>query len=527
MSKIVLFFSILLTFLSGCQKSGPVSHQSLKINIGSDPQTLDPRMARDMNASSVVRMLFEGLTRVSKSGETELALAEKVEVSTDCTRFVFYLKRTLWSNGDPVTAQDFAASWKSSLAPEFATDLAYQLYPIRGAREAKKGEISVEEIGIRTPDDHTLIVELEYPTPYFLELLSMPIFSPIHRSALENPDWFLQPQTYVGNGPFSLQSWKHSDCLTVQKNKLYREKEEVKLELIDMVMLSTDTEIRMFEDDKLDWAGSPLSTLPIDAIRHLKNSKDLKISPLSGTYFLRVNTSETVDGKINPLSNQKFRQALAMSIDKEAIAKHILQGGQLCANTLVPPEMELKTRVASFVDSSELRKLCEEFQAEPIVLSFSGSERNASIAQALQKQWEEKLGIRVVLESIESKVYFQRVSQKNYQLAAGSWIADFNDPINFLEVFKHKLGSTNNTGWEDSKYIDLLNRSAICRESEARKELLSEAETILMEQLPILPIFHFAMNYLQTPQLEDVALSPIGQIDFRWAHLQEPLRTKR
>jgi oligopeptide transport system substrate-binding protein len=157
----------------------------------------------------------------------------------------------------------------------------------------------------------------------------------------------------------------------------------------------------------------------------------------------------------------------------------------------------------------------------PIVLSYCNGERNAAIAQALQSQWERGLGIRVTLEAIEPKVFFRRVSQKEFQLAAGSWTADFNDPINFLEVFKYKDASTNNTNWESSKYIDLLNRSALCRDSEERKSYLRAAEQVLMEQMPIIPIFHYALNYLQREGLEEVVLSPLGQIDFRWAHLTQ------
>ena len=140
-----------------------------------------------------------------------------------------------------------------------------------------------------------------------------------------------------------------------------------------------------------------------------------------------------------------------------------------------------------------------------------------SISQAIQKHWETALGISVQLEAVEAKVFFQKIRQKDYQLAAGSWIADFNDPINFLEVFKYKLGSTNNTLWENPKYIDLLDRSQLCRDQDERKELLRQAEEILMAEMPIIPIFHFAMNYLERDGVEDVALSPIGGLDFRWA----------
>ncbi|PIS01902.1 MAG: hypothetical protein COT85_08160 [Chlamydiae bacterium CG10_big_fil_rev_8_21_14_0_10_42_34] len=165
----------------------------------------------------------------------------------------------------------------------------------------------------------------------------------------------------------------------------------------------------------------------------------------------------------------------------------------------------------------ELELKLEEM--EPITISYGTNERNAAIAQAVQQQWEKSLGIKVELEAVDLKVFFQKISQRQYQLAAGSWTADFNDPINFLEVFKYKEASSNNTNWENPKYIDLLNQSALCRNSEERKGLLREAEQILLEHMPIIPLFHFAMNYLQCEGLEEVALSPLGQVDFRWANM--------
>ncbi len=524
------FFVLFLVLLMGCQKHpSPTQLQTLRINIGSDPQTLDPRKARDLTAVTLMHMLFEGLTRVSKEGSLEMALAREVEISENGTQYLFHLRKSFWSNGDPVTAFDFAESWKTILDPQFPSDLAYQLYSIKNARKAKLGEMDLEQVGIQTPDPNTLIVELEQPIPYFLELLAMTSFLPIpHKMDMANPNWANLPETYVCNGPFLLESWKHSDQIRVVKNPRYWQTKNVSLNGIDLLMMPGDTEMRMFEEGKLDWAGSPLSTIPVDAVRSLRASQKLHINPFSATYFYRVNTAEKFKEKKNPLSNALFRKALAFCLNRKGITEHILQGGQIPAKSLVPPEMGLSDK-GYFHDDNRQRAHALLIDAlleldltietlEPIKISYSSSERNAAISQAIQKQWEEGLGIRVELEAVEPKTYFQRISQKEFQLAAGSWTADFNDPINFLEVFKYKDASTNNTQWESAKYIDLLNRSALCRDSEERKGLLREAELILMEQMPIIPVFHFALNYLERDGLEDVALSPLGQIDFRWAH---------
>ncbi len=522
------FLFIISIFLTACQSGQAPSSQTLRINIPYDPQTLDPRKAHDLPGITVLHMLFEGLTRMSPKGQTEMALAKSVDISEDGCTYTFHLRKSQWSNGDPVVAKDFVFSWLSLLDPAFPSDVSYQLSGIKNARAAKMGEISINEVGLQAPDAETLVVELAHPVPYFLEMVAMSVFFPLpHQAVVKNPDWALSPLAYIGNGPFCLSEWDHSDQMQLKKNPRYWEAGEVKLKGIDLCILPRDTELQLFEENKLDWAGSPLSTLPTDALMEMREKNQLNISPLLGTAFFRVNTAEILKGKKNPLANPSFRKALAVAIDRGAIAEHLLQGGQPPAYSLVPPEMGLSTRGyfsdanpqkahALFVDAIlELDLIIDKL--EPITLSYSNNERNASIAQIAQRQWEVALGIPIVLEAIEQKIFFQRISKKEYQIAIGSWIADFNDPVNFLEVFQYRDASTNNTGWENPKYIDLLNRSAVCRGVEERRALLREAEQLLMEQMPLIPIFHYALNYLRRDGLEGVALSPTGQIDFRWA----------
>jgi oligopeptide transport system substrate-binding protein len=524
------FFLICVLFAS-CHSSTQKSEPRLHINIGADPQTLDPRKARDLGTITLVRMAFEGLTRSSKSGELELALAESVERSEDWTRFVFHLRKSFWSNGEALTSADFAESWKSILDPRFPTDIAYQLYVIKNGRKVKQGEIDSSAIGIQTPDPQTLIVELEQPTPYFLELVSMSSFFPVpSRIAADNPNWALNPETHIGNGPFKIELWNHGDLIRIAKNPKYWQADDVKIAGIDLYMLSGDTEMRMFEEGKIDWAGAPLASLPTDALANLKKQGKLQKNPLSGTYFFRVNVSESVKNRKNPLCNASFRKALAYALNRKEIAEHILQGGQKSAQALVPPEMNL-SESGYFADAQiDLARDClntalselhlSRDSLEPIVLSYKNTERNTSIVQAIQKQWEMALSIPVQLEAVDPKILYRLLSQKEYQIAASDWVADFNDPINFLEVFKYKDASTNNTNWESPKYVDLLNRSAISKNADERREIMREAESILMDQMPIIPVFHYTLNYLKKEGLKEVVLSPIGQIDFRWAQSQ-------
>ncbi len=353
-----------------------------------------------------------------------------------------------------------------NLSPSFPSDIAYQLYLIQNGQKVKAGEMESEALGIKTPNAETLIVRLGRPAPYFLEVCSMSSYFPVPKAASDK-NWAVASSTFVGNGPFLLKSWNRADQIVLSKNHRYWESEIVRLQEIELMMLTSDTEIRMFEEKKLDWAGSPLSTIPVDALNHLKETEELKVRPLSGTRFLRVNTAGDFRGKPNPLSKVGCRRALAMAIDRKGITDHVLQGGQTPALSLVPKEMGLFGE-GYFSDQNpeEAKRLIEHVfeeikleQMQPIILCFIADDRNISIAQAIQKDWETSLGIVVELEAVEKKVFYQKIRQRDFQLAIGSWIADFNDPINFLEVFKYKLGSTNNTYWENPKYIELLDRS--------------------------------------------------------------------
>ena len=306
----------------------------------------------------------------------------------------------------------------------------------------------------------------------------------------KNSNWTESTSGYVSNGPFVLRTWEHSNTIQVVRNPLYWDAKSVHLPGIEMVMVTPEAEFRMFQDCQLDWAGSPLSILPPDSISHLKEKQNLQVKPLLGTYFLRINTLG------NPfLSHPLTRRALAFSINRGAITEHILQGGQLPATSLVPPTMGLSVNgYFNDADSEKAKDLLdlycerEEFsQSEFPSLSilYIADERNYAIVMTLKEQIENALGIQVDLEPAERKIFHERVSKKQYQLAAGSWIADFNDPINFLDVFKFKEGSTNNTGWENTKYIECLNQSVLCNNLEERKNILLRACTSENRSVPV------------------------------------------
>jgi len=530
--RLTFTLSLLALSLTGCKKGGSSSshhvkpaHQEITINITAEPQTLDPRKIRSLNDANVVRMFLDGLTRTGIDGKADLAIAEKVDISSDLKTYTFTLKKTSWSNGSPLTAHDFAYAWKKSLTPTFIAPNSNLLYVIKNAREAKTGNLPLSLVGIETPDDYTLVVKLDHPTPYFLELITHPVFYPVN-SIIDrsNSYWAEKEVSYVGNGPFVLKEWKHHNTIVAEKNPHYWDEKTVKLNTVTMVMVSEDTGFKMFDANDVSWDGSPFSAIPVDAIESLKVAQELHSTPALATGWIRVNVAKT------PFESQKIRQALAFSINRKEIIDHVLQGQQIPATGIVPTAMgvtdtpyfqdgDVERAQALFNEALDEMGISHEKFPE-VTLTYGSGDRSHTIAQALQSQWQSALGIQVRLEPLEKKVYFDRISKKNYTLALGDWIADFNDPINFLEVFTKDAG-TNNTNWSSPSYGELLQTSYETADKEQRKKILKRSEELIMNEMPVIPLCHYTLLYVQDAELKDVVLTTMGSIDFKWAHVDK------
>jgi oligopeptide transport system substrate-binding protein len=483
-------------------------------------------MARQLHSQIIVKMLFEGLTRVNKNSKPELALAAAIEISSDLKTYTFHLRPSQWTNGDPVTAEDFVYAWKKLLDPSYYSDMASQLYVIENAKQAKEGSVPLDEVGIRLLDEEKFQVTLNEPVPYFLEMISFPAFFPVNcKVDQENKHWAENAREYVGNGPFALQLWQHHDQLLVTKNPNYWDESQVQLDGVQFVMVKDDTAFLMYEKKELDWVGSPFSNLPVDLLKVLKQDNSLMAKEALATYFLRCNTG------IAPFNHPKIRRAFALATERQEIVEHVTQGGQLPATGLVPVAMGL--REAPYFQDGDVagaQALLKEALIEMklpkeslnnATLTYRSSERNHLIAQALQQQWFAAFGVRVKLEAVEGKVYFDRISRQDYQLIASDWFADYNDPINFLEVFKSKDRGSNNTRWENAEYARLLEESSRTSNQPLRRELLAKSEQILMQEMPIIPIFHYTLLYTSRPEIHNVVVSSLGGVDFKWASIDQ------
>lgn len=496
--------------------SKPPQKESSTLRIASpvDPSSLDPRMARDRQTIIMVRLLFSGLTWLNARGDVEPELAQSIEVSPDGYFYRIVLKKTVWSDGVPVTAHDFVYSWKSMLDARRAAPNASQLFWIKNAKAAFEGKVAPEEIGLKALSDQELKVELDHPCPFFEKVLATPAFLAVQMRFDQAGGAIGKDGAFPTNGPFRLQKWVPQTCLELMRNKNYVFAEKISQDRMHIAVVEDATALNMFEANELDWAGLSMGTIPPDAIGALKEEKLLHVLPAAGTAFLRVNVTRS------PLSDVRLRRACSLSIDRQAIVEHILQGGQLPAVGLVPPC--LFQRRKGEPDSLEMaRQLLSDYctdhgcKAEEISISilFGVDGRSLKVATAVQQDLMSKLHINVQLQPCESQHFFSKISKLDYDVALGSWYADYVDPHSFYAVFERAANGTNNTGWESQEYQALLAQSSLTKEN--REVVFEKMEQLLAAELPIIPLYHGSFNYVMSPAASKMYLSPLGHLELQ------------
>lgn len=503
-----------------------VSSQKLKINIVAEPYSLDPRKAKSLNDINISKMFMEGLTRINKDDEATLAQAASISVSDDQLSYTIKLKESKWSNGDSVTAQDFVYAWKKTLSPDFASDNAYQLFVIKNAKDIKNGNLPASLLGVSCFDEKTIVVELEHPVPYLEKLLALPVFFPVNqKSDKKNANWASNSETFLSNGPFKMIEWNHHDRIVAVKNPFYWDKNKVNLDEIEMLMVSEDTGIKMFENNSIDWEGSPFSAIPIDAIPHFEKNQKLEKRPALATYFIATNTKKKLFESLN------IRKALAFSIDRNSLVNHALHGSQTPTTGFVPLNMGLQDQPYFEDCNLILAKECLEIGLKEsrlekkdfklIKLSYPASDKMHRIAQVIQQQWLENLDILIELEGLEPKIYFSNLSSKNFDLAISSWFADFNDPVNFLEIFSSKENGSNRTQWEDPAIAEELNSSYSKSNPLDRINALKNIEKCIIEAMPIIPLSNQDFMYVKNSRVQGLDINSMGEIDFKFAYLKD------
>ena len=484
--------------------------QILYLGNGTEPQDLDPHVVTGVPESKILMALLEGLVIRHPNGLSPLpGIAEKWNVSNDGKTYTFFLRdNAIWSNGDPVTANDFVYSWRRMLTPSLGSKYPDMLYDVIGAEDFNKGLLKdFSKVGVKALDAATLEVSLRNPAPYFLELLCHYTTRPVHRPTIEKfgeidslgSQW-TRPGNFVGNGPFKLSSWELNKLLVVKKSLTYWDADNVQLNEIHFFPVDNATrEDLMFRSGKLHVT----STVPQEKIEVYKEKypENLKIDPYYGTYYYRFNTNK------EPFDNKLVRQALSLSIDRKQIVDKVQKGGQAVAFSFTPPDKN------AFYPSTKLeydpvraRELLvqagyEEGTFPSFELLYNTSEGHQKLAQAIQQMWKKNLNVDVTLTNTDWKVYLSKMSIGDFSVARAGWIGDYVDPKSFLDMMVTGRGN-NQTGWSSNRYDSLLLKGANSSSQEERFSFFDEAEHILMDELPVLPIYTYTRIYMLHPDVE-------------------------
>lgn len=506
----------------------------LRWNLASDPKTLDPGLNGAADGGDVINNTHEGLVR-EQQGKVIPGMAESWELSDGGRTVTFSIRKDAkWSDGSPLTADDFVYSWKRAIDPATASEYSWlwQYTNVVGAYDAVQGEGSLEDVGIRAVDDSTLEVQLITPTNYFVSLMSFYHFAPVKRSAVEaGPEgaWAKDAELYASNGPFVLTSYAIGDGLTLEKNENYWNAGNVKLDRLEVKFIEdTATAYTAYQSGDFDYIHAnsvPSSEIP----KLVAENPEFYIFPLLGTYYYNFNLD------LELWRDERVRRALTLAIDREQITE-VLSRGNVPAAGFVPPGFpdhqgndffETAGTYGIPTDDSgiaEAQRLLAEAgypggEGFPeFVMMYNTAEGHKLVAEMMQEMFKTNLGITTTLENQEWAVFQDTRREGDFELSRGGWLTDFLDPMGLLAIFK--TGNTyNDPSYSNEEYDALMARANETVGAE-HFEALYAAQDILMTELPIIPVYHYVDFMLSTPQVKNWTRSQLGGVDFSGASVE-------
>ncbi len=510
----------------------PVAKQ-LVAQIGPNPETLDPALNSAVDGANYILFAFDCLLNVDKDNKIIPGSAESWDVSEDGLVWTFKLREGLkWSDGSPLTAQDFVYSWKRVAAPETAAPYGETvLGMVKGFAEAAAG--NPDALAVSAPDDTTFVVELDHPCPYFDKLAAFQVLSPVNKATIEaNGDaWATKPETYICNGAFYIAEWVPSSYILFKKNPYYWNADAIKLDSMKMLLI---------EDPNASYAAwqtgeaMMIKDVPTAEIPSLRGNPEFYIEPLLGTYYISLNDSLPI------FSDARVRQALSLAIDREYVANTLMQGTYTPATNFVgpgvadwngdfydnanggKPYIDVTNHAANLEKAKQLLAEAGYPNGEgfpTVTYSINDAGYHKVVAEYVQQAWKE-LGINVKVDVVEWATFTPMRRAGDYEISRNGWLCDYNDPSNLLELL-YSTNGNNDGKYKNPEYDALLDKAAAETDPETRSGYLHAAEDILMADAACIPVAYYNEFYLQSSKITGAWHSPYGYWYFQYADIAE------
>lgn len=502
--------------------------QVLRVGNLGEPKTLDPHFVSGTWENRIIGDMFVGLITEAADGSAMPGMAESWEISEDGLSYTFTLGEHLWSDGTPVTAQDFVFSMRRILNPELAAEYASLLYIIEGAEAVNTGAAEPETLAVMALDDNTLQIKLVGPAPYFLEQLTHYTAFPVPAHVVEahGNDW-VKADTIVSNGPYVLNEWVPNAQTVLDKNPQFYDAENVRIDQVIYYPQEDRSAVqRRFQAGEIHIAKD-FDSGQIDWLRE-NLPEETRIAPYLGIYYYVFNTQRA------PFDDPRVRQALSMTIHREALTDQVLKTGEIPAYSFVPPGSGNYSAGPAYVEwqntpyeerVSQAKALLAEAGFGPdnpleLELAYNTSENHKRIAVAVQSMWK-ALGIEANLFNREVKVHYDRLKENDFDVARAGWIADYNDAQNFLYLLETRSGPQNYGRYSNARFDELMAQSAITADLTARAEMLAEAEAIAMADQPVAPIYYYVSKNLVSSAVQGWESNAKDIQRTRWLSLAE------
>ncbi|MFA0816173.1 MAG: peptide ABC transporter substrate-binding protein [Anaerofustis sp.] len=511
---VILLTGLMVFSIFGC--SGKKVDE-LDVCVGPEPATIDPALNSSVDGATLIIHAFEGLYKLDDTGKTVPGQAESYTVSSDGLTYTFKLRNDIkWSDGQAVTAKDFAYSWNRAIDPATAADYAYMFEPIKGYEDGK--------LDVTAVDNTTLQVVLTAPCQYFLELVAFPAYMPVRQDVVEaNPDgWALDPSTYICNGPYVLKEWSHDSYMLYDQNQYYYDVKSLGPKSIKFVLMDDDNaQLAAFQSGELQMIDS----VPQDEIDSLSSNPEFHKQGQLGTYYVAFNN------QVAPFDNEKVREALSLVIDRNYIVEQIGKAGQLPAGAFVCSGLSDADTTKDFrtvggdyysVSAADYQANCDkarELLAEagyPNGAGFPTFEYltnngtgHVAIAEALQQMWKDELGINCTISTQEWNTFLETRKKGDYQVCRDGWLGDYNDPYTFLSLFTSDSGN-NDAQFHNADFDALISQIMTETDRDKRFQMMHEAEDILMNANAIAPIYYYVDIYMLSDKVEGFYSSPLG-----------------